>query len=117
MRPKKQVVKTKKVSKKDVKNTAGEVDAIEHILVSAENQMLKGQQKTLLDECGKLAGQLAVAEREKATIEKALKAQIESSSQMIEYQAKKIKMIKSINVILFVAIACYSLSFIMRMLK
>lgn len=117
MRTKKQVIKTKKVSKKGIKNTAGEVDAIEYLFVSRQNDILRNERQTLLDECGKLAGQLAVAEREKATIEKALKAQIESSSQAIECQAKKMKLIKSINILLFIAVACYTLGLIMRVLQ
>lgn len=116
MKPKKQVIKTKKVSKKGIK-TAGEVDAIEYLFVSRQNDILRNERQILLDECGKLAGQLAVAEREKANIEKALKAQIESSSQAIECQAKKMKDIKVINIILFIAVVCYSLGFIMRLLK
>lgn len=63
------------------------------LLTAAEMTILRNQKDVLMKECGKLAGQLAVAEKEKGQLEEKIKAQIASTSNILEVQAKSNKRI------------------------
>ena len=63
------------------------------LLTAAEISILRNEKDVLMKECGKLAGQLAVAESEKGQLEEKLKAQIASTSNILEVQAKSNKRI------------------------
>lgn len=90
-------MRTKKQTKKQETKSKINEEKIKEVgtllLTAAEITILRNQKDVLMKECGKLAGQLAVAEKEKGQIEEKLKAQIASTSNMLEAQAKSIKRI------------------------
>ena len=94
MKTKKQTKKqeTKKETKSKIKEEQiKEVGTL--LLTAAEITILRNEKDVLMKECGKLNGQLAVAEREKGQLEEKLKAQIASTSNILEVQAKSNKRI------------------------
>ena len=94
MKTKKQTKKQE--TKKETKTTINEEKIKEVgtlLLTAAEITILRNEKDVLMKECGELAGKLAVAEIEKSQLEEKLKAQIASTSNILEVQAKSNKRI------------------------
>lgn len=92
MRTKKQTKKqeTKKETKTKInEEKIKEVGTL--LLTAAEITILRNEKDVLMKECGELAGKLAVAERENGQLEEKLKAQIASTSNILEVQARSNK--------------------------
>lgn len=85
-------MKTKKQETKKETKTKINEEKIKEVgtllLTAAEITILRKEKDILMKECGELAGKLAVAERENGQLEEKLKAQIASTSNILEAQAR-----------------------------
>lgn len=90
-------MRTKKQTKKQETKTKINEEKINEVgtllLTAAEITILRNEKDVLMKECGELAGKLAVAERENGQLKEKLKAQIASTSNILEVQAKSNKRI------------------------
>lgn len=105
MKTKKQTKKqeTKKETKTKInEEKIKEVGSL--LLTAAEITILRNEKDVLMKECGKLAGQLAVAEREKQEIAEKIKEYISSAEVIIEENRNLVRKIDYLCIIIFLTL-------------
>lgn len=104
MKTKKQIKKqeTKKTKTKINEEKIKEVGTL--LLTTAEITILRNEKDVLMKECGELAGQLAVAEKEKQEIAEKIKEHISSAEVIIEENRNLVRKIDYLCIIIFLTL-------------